>query len=62
MVEGNQLMDRFVRGFYDYDSINLIDSINRYAERNNLTIISLAANNSLNGVIVLFERIKGTEI
>lgn len=49
-------MKRFVRSFYEFGVIELVEKINAYAERYNLEIISLSASNDLHGAIVVFER------
>ena len=49
-------MKRFVKSFYEFNLIEIVDKINKYAERYNLEIISLSASNDLHGAIVVFER------
>lgn len=48
-------MRRFVKSFYEFSVIDIIEKINEYAAKNNLEIISLSTNNDLHGAIVLFE-------
>ena len=48
-------MNRFVECFYGTRMDKLVEKINRYAERNNLRIISLSASDNLYGAVVLFE-------
>jgi hypothetical protein len=48
-------MIRFVKWFYEFEVCGLVNKINKYAEDNNLTIISLATNTDQHGAIVLFE-------
>lgn len=48
-------MTRFVKCFFEFETCKLVDKINKYAEDNNLTIISLATNENQHGAIVLFE-------
>ena len=48
-------MKRFVKSFYEFSVIDIVEKINNYAERYNLEIISLSANDDLHGAIVLFE-------
>ena len=48
-------MKRFLEWFYKQDSTELVNRINEYAEKNNLQIISVSADETLQGAIVLFE-------
>ena len=48
-------MSRFLEWFYERETTELVDKINKYAKRNNLQIISLNTNDVLHGAIVLFE-------
>lgn len=49
-------MKRFVEHFYSWqDGVTVETEINNYAERNNLTIITIAPLYQ-NGIYVLFER------
>ena len=48
-------MKRFVKSFYEFSLIDIVEKINAYAERYNLEIISLSANNDLHGALVVFE-------
>ena len=48
-------MKRFVKSFYEFSLSEIIDKINKYAERYDLEIITLSASNDLHGAIVLFE-------
>ena len=48
-------MDRFLRWFYETDTIELVYKINQYAEENKLKIISLTTTDNQCGAIVLFE-------
>lgn len=49
------MTDRFTKWFYETNTHNLTEKINRFAQENNLRIISLSANDNLHGAIVLFE-------
>lgn len=51
-------MKRFVKWFFEFKQSELADKINKYAEDNNLTIISFSTNGDQNGAIVLFEGYK----
>lgn len=48
-------MSRFVENFYELETNNLVETINEYATKNDLKIISLSTNDNLHGAIVLFE-------
>ena len=48
-------MKRFVKCFCRYSFTDLEECINNYAEKNNLTIISVAIKDS-NGTLVVFEK------
>ena len=48
-------MKRFVKWFYEFEISVLVNRINKYAEQENLTIISLATTADQHGAIVLFE-------
>ena len=48
-------MKRFLEWFYEVDASKLVERINKYAEKNNLLIISLTATENQHGAIVLFE-------
>lgn len=48
-------MNRFIEWFCEERTSKLVESINKYARKNNLKIISISANDSLHGAIVLFE-------
>lgn len=48
-------MKRFVKWFFEFKQSELADKINKYADDNNLTIISFATNDDQHGAIVLFE-------
>lgn len=51
-------MNRFLKSFYEFHTLNLVDTINEYAKDNNLTIISVSVDSSLTSAIVLFENYK----
>ena len=48
-------MNRFLSWFYEYETSELVDRINEYAERHGLKIISISTNANQHGAIVLFE-------
>ena len=48
-------MKRFLEWFYERETTALVKRINEYAEKNNLQIISVSANETLHGAVVLFE-------
>lgn len=48
-------MDRFLRWFYEHDTSELVDRINKYAADNKLKIISLTTTDNQHGAVVLFE-------
>ena len=48
-------MSRFVEWFVELQTNRLVDVINEYATRNDLKIISLSTDNTLNKAVVLFE-------
>ena len=48
-------MDRFLKWFYEFKTSELVNEINKYAEKHGLKIISVTSDASQNGAIVLFE-------
>ena len=48
-------MNRFLKHFYEFKTLELVEKINRYAEKNNLQIISFTTDERQHGAVVLFE-------